>query len=75
MFFETPAAKLDVLVSKAAGLCETGWLLSLGSNSGCSCGNSYLVWKLRGGGGGVVAVSKLAPVPPAPQNILPRSSE
>lgn len=53
MVFETPAAKLDVLVSKTAGLCETEWLLSLGSNSGCSCGNSYLVWKLRGGEAGV----------------------
>lgn len=46
MFFETLRAKLHVSVSKAAGLRQSGWLLSLGSSSGCSCGSSYLVWKL-----------------------------
>lgn len=55
----------------AAGVCQSGQLLSQGAKVGVKAGCRRLVWKRRVGGEGAVAVSKLAAVP---RNILLRSS-
>lgn len=56
----------------AAGVCQSGQLLSQGAKVGVKAGCRSLVWKQRVGGEGVVAVSKLATVL---RNILLPSSE
>lgn len=56
----------------AAGVCQSGQLLRQGGTVGVSAGSRSLVWKQQVGGGGGLAVSKLATVP---QNILRHSSD
>lgn len=56
----------------AAGVCQSGQLLRQGATVGVPAGSRSLVWKQQVGGGGVLAVSKLATVP---QNILRLSSD